>query len=343
MSVSWTDGLRHVVAAHRAADQVMGGKNVLSTIQLTKQYVCEIQGQLAQFEFLAGRRHKMLRHALARAKQNPTPELIKQLGLSRDSLDEFITLHQMHAGETTISHLLDYFRNRCSAAKFLPRICLKLQVSTGIYTLLRSENNGATGIGSKVNDVDVALNSNTGFRKVFETGSPYRENDIPQKAAIGDYINLRLNSAAAKNYSSTWTYRFKNILPGTNPDLNWIHCWNDEATSNPRDCYKSTLIVPMTLMGHTLHPEFAKNFASNLQLQSDANQDRAKRKKFSFGFLCVDSHHTDFFESWDEDYCFIYADLFSLFLIQGYSLREYSLKFDEATKLLDQYPNWRDL
>lgn len=316
-------------------------QNLLDHIELTKKYVCAIQGELAQFEYLGGRRHKSLRHALARVKSAEVSGIridldksLQDLLEAQRDLDTYITSQQVQAARTTIQHLESYFQKRKTSAAYPPRFCIKLQNSEGIYTLHRSTSGGQRKLSSSISDLDVALSSNTGFQKVFETGDPYRENKIPEKAKTGEYKNPRLNPSAARNYEEKFMSQIKRFFI-QDPDLEWMRNWVDADNVNARDCYKSTLIVPMTLLGQNLDPEFKANYGNIIV--GNANFNGLEKKKFSYGFLCADCHEQDFFKDYDETYCFVFADLFSLFLIQGYSLREYSLKFLQATTMLQKH------
>jgi hypothetical protein len=95
----------------------------------------------------------------------------------------------------------------------------------------------------------------------------------------------------------------------------WVRCWKPiQNGDNPiypehRDCYKATLIIPMTLWGQKAR--LSPRFLEMLQLKKDDKPGR-----FIFGFLCFD--HTDrgfFNDDTDVMMGYIAADLLSLYII----------------------------
>ena len=116
----------------------------------------------------------------------------------------------------------------------------------------------------------------------------------------------------------------------TQLDENWVKCWRgnkDElkttATEDHQNCYKSTLIIPLTLWGNKLGPRFK-------------NKIRMKDiGRTIFGYLCLDHISTDYFNSvLDVDSGYVYADILSLYLLIRIVYIDQSETFSDVRKLL---------
>jgi hypothetical protein len=90
-------------------------------------------------------------------------------------------------------------------------------------------------------------------------------------------------------------------------------------------CYKSTMVIPMSLIKSRLDDRFVHNFISSNEVEN-----------ILFGFLCFDHCNTNFFHD-NIDYLFGYilADSLSLYLILQLSCTEYSSTYKQAIEILN--------
>jgi hypothetical protein len=177
------------------------------------------------------------------------------------------------------------------------------------------------------------IESNTGFEQVYKSGKYYLNNNIPDEVKQSRYKNPRLNEAKAIKYThmlNRWE-KFK-IKKFKKPDEKWIDCWEeirkpDGSTyrPNPEACYKSTIIIPMTLRENKYgNPEFFKRF----RIQDDT-------ERAIYGFLCIDHHQEDFFEQEpDQRIGYIFADIMSLYLITHLTYTRYSKTYPKVKQYL---------
>lgn len=168
------------------------------------------------------------------------------------------------------------------------------------------------------------ISENTGFQYVFNNGRYYLCPDIPSKAKGGYYINPRLQNHLARNYNPPR----KAFIKKEAIDTAWCDCWV-RGSSTPaeweRSCYKSTLIVPMTLINNDLDDEFKKDF-----FNSSFHDNRT-----IIGYLCFDHPIIDYFnENIDVKLGYIFADILSLYFYSAYIHTTISQTFQKAKEFL---------
>jgi len=221
-----------------------------------------------QFNYVAGSKHKMLKDAFA--KGNPDPKQIKALA---SDLLNFLNKRFYEMVIENFSLLRSYFSGRGPTP---PRICLK-----GSFV---EENGEEETVISILRDhlvaytSDVRIDLNTGFHRIRQTGSYYLENNIPEAVLNRNYVNPRLKLGEIKQ-------RFRH---GTDDEVstlsaNWQHFWKQDAADRA-SYYKSTLILPLTLWGADIWPEFRSAIGS---LEIDRGV---------FGFLCFDHPEVGYFD-----------------------------------------------
>lgn len=117
------------------------------------------------------------------------------------------------------------------------------------------------------------------------------------------------------------------------PDNGWVNCWINGHEGNApsaEQCYKSTLILPMTLRYEQVSPEFWTVFE---QCVDTANPF----EKGSFGFLCMDCHEEDYFDmELDSKFGYVCADILSLFSVATYLYTSLSPAYRTATRILNR-------
>lgn len=273
-----------------------------------KELVCYNQGEYIQYACVAAEFHKAMRIAHEQ-EDAATAQTLKstQLDYLNRNLDR-VTRRNFELFRT-------YFRGR---SPHLPRTCVKgsspTDGSSSIIPLFRD---------SKVNySVACAIEHSTGFKYVHETGRPYLCNDIPRAVAAGEYLNPRLDTNAARSYEPPSLFK-KLLRRDRGPDERWARFWNNGGTptSNrstlPDSCYKSTLIVPMTLWNNDLEDSFK-------EMINISDVDRA-----IFGFLCADHVDTGYFHSaLDVEVAYVVADILSLYFVQRLVLTNASGTFE---------------
>lgn len=128
-------------------------------------------------------------------------------------------------------------------------------------------------------------------------------------ACVDKYV---ISVSQVDNFKRSKVGRRLGFKVGCREDVAWMNCWENvhvgqAAEAPPHDsCYKSTLIVPMTLRGHVNRAD--DMFADQFGL---ADAERA-----IFGYLCLDHVCTDyFFDVRDVNVCYIFADLMSFYLM----------------------------
>lgn len=282
------------------------------TIPLLKEFICYNQGEYAQYNFLVSRRHQELKVALSKGAKTDIETKI-------DTLDKFVFTQAEAVFTKNFEIIKKCFSGRNEK---LPRICVKC-------------HNDKKQIVDVFRDRQAYLNNpyrisdNTGFNEVYKTGRAYQNNDIPRAAREGRYKNPRLHSGAVKNYVLSKSFSTRG------DDVNWINCWNpiveedSQTQPKPESCYKSTLIVPMTLLNNELNDEFKGAFKiDNKQVDVVDEKPRA-----IWGYLCFDHPERDYFiESIDGALGYIFADTLSLYLITQLTYTEYSKTYISAKK-----------
>lgn len=298
-----------------------------------KKHICLIQGQLAEYFFLGGEYHKTLRVSVNNyklAKDDAEKEsTIIEIKKNQEILKSFLKVGQAKACKTTFDSLTEYFQPRFKQNLHEPRFSIKLIQKGEVFAFLRS--NGSANSTQPIKD---AIEKNTGFKYIQETGAYYFCNDIPGAAKSMSYNNPRLRNDGVATYENTISWKSKRVFSFNEPipDKNWIACWNsginNGSTATPQQCYKSTLIVPMTLKHDQVSVQFWNLF-------NEKNITIPDSEKSSFGFLCLDCHEENYFDrETDSRVGYVLADLLSLFFVVTYTFESLSETYNEASSIL---------
>lgn len=300
--------------------------NWMHFIHANKNFLCSVQGRLAAFSVVGAERHKTLRLVLQDYKlldSDLKAQRYQNLMAAKEALDRLVEHTLAVIAQEVFIALKDYFSTRCRSNFHTPRFCIKLlrRLPQGdvVFTYARDQGSPSK---SEIS-FETACEKNTGFQDVSQSGNPYCCNDIAGQN--GAYKNPRLNKDRLRSYSTSLVLWIKRIFT-SNPiaDEKWIDCWElGEKGERPpvSSCYKSTLIMPMTLLASQVTEEFVA--AYNKRWPQVEN-------KYNFGYLCIDCHEVDFFEDYDKVALFAYSDLFSLFLIEAYSYTQHSSTYAEV-------------
>lgn len=286
-----------------------------SLVRLLNRFICHNQGRYIEFEFLLGSRHKKLKESLKNG--DPNAETVYN---NCKELLRFITRELEAITKENFSTMVEYF-SLVKKSKWPPRICVKGMTENQIADLHRSRR-GAYYVPPH------PIESNTGFEKVSREGIWYIENDIPGKAREGFYKNPRIIDRNARNYKRPFSTWFSKDAT----DHAWISCWkNDDDGSEAKveSCYKSTMIIPMTLIRNQLSDEFARMFFD----------DRFPRDRAIWGFLCFDHTNLNYFdEDTDRRMGYIFADILSLYYVSSFIHTQISETFCKSIEFCGKEP-----
>jgi hypothetical protein len=287
-----------------------------SSIDLLKDVVCYNQGELAQYSYLAGEKHKAMKDEF-NAKNGSASKKLKKCKVE---LENHLNTEFMKIAKSNFERIKKYFHGR---AKMEPRVCIKAYREKKIIDLIREKD--------QLYRVDCGLEENKGFYEVHETGKYYFCNNIPLEVKRGRYFNPRLQIHKAEQFKpKTLDWLWKRL---GKEDERWIECWDKisirgKAPITPlaEQCYKSTMITPMTLLGNVdslWSTEFRERFGINIGERSQG--------RVIYGFLCFDHHYKGYFiEKVDIPVSYIFADLLSLYLIINLIYTEYSTTYKKV-------------
>lgn len=291
--------------------QKQSTESSFTKFQLTniKNFICYNQGEYAQYNFLVSRRHQELKEVLPKGDAT-------DIKAKLNSLNEFVFTRVDAVFTKSFEILKKYFAGRNEK---LPRVCVKCHDDKkNIVDFCRDRQDYL--------NMPYHISANTGFNEVYRTGRAYQNNNIPKAAHDGSYKNPRLHSGAVRIYFKTLRF------PTRGEDTSWRDCWNPTIEASSKNapplesCYKSTLIVPMTLLNNELDDEFKKHFKIEKK-QADDEKPRA-----IWGYLCFDHPEIDYFTEGDEALGYVFADILSLYLITQLTYTEYSKTYISAKK-----------
>jgi class 3 adenylate cyclase len=278
-----------------------------------RRLTCWHQGKAFEAWFLASRWHRDLKDAV-----NRSPGVVESSEAQLDIVTKYNALLDdsveatEKAARKTFGFLQEYFAPRLgNHGRVTPRICLigfdnpnrEKRMGTGVIDLVRDDDY----IKRHEEDVDEAplervIGSNSGFVQVLDQA--WFDNDL---WALGhDYCNPRLNKEMRDKFLSARKLRREEGADMTHKE--WADCWG-EGHDDPRDCYRSTLIVPLTLRhNRDLRPAFSEKFPID-----------PKDARAVFGLLCFDHVDPHFFRDEDLDIGYVAADWLSLYQLTHYN------------------------
>lgn len=302
---------------------------------LLREAICRVQGDFIQFSFIASKYHQRLKEEF-----NRNPRDTQTVKKCIEDLVDYLAKTTIESYENLFGHLGYYFRDEIKWRGFdgEPRVSVKVRPAGNvgqklITTIARHPRAGYDQPGS-FEDVD----QNTGLKFISDTGGYYLQQDIPKAASVGDYNNPRLDISSVKLYvegrpGSTKRF-FGKFGFGKRQRLEdeaWARCWTStpgQSADSPLDalsCYKSTLIVPMTLFRNHLKNDFIERFGI---------QDV---ERWIFGYLCFDHPDVHFFnKKRDVNVGYIFADVMSLFLLTSSFYTDASKTFTDAQRFCNQ-------
>jgi len=285
----------------------------MKVYDIIKQIVCYNQGKILEFNFELSNKHRIMRDVLTEYKGDSTDANKQKLNDARSVLLNYIGIETVNISKVNIGFLKTYYKMR--DIENIPRCCIKT-VSASKDRIVDNYRDHDAYKGE--NMASSAIDENTGFSQVLNTGVYYLENNIPEKAIAGYYKNPRLNNERVRRYK-------KSNRNGEGVDHEWVHCWDGQDPTDYKACYKSTLIIPMTLMNNNDLPSgFMDKIAKG-----------HKSKRTNWGFVCLDSIKEGFFlDDIDVNIGYIVADMLSMYYIKSYIYTDTSRTYNEATTFL---------
>lgn len=305
-------------------------------LQWAKETVCLNQGLLLSYYDEAHQRHLRLRDALAEATaqgsdaalhEPATLARLRQLKLELDDyLDKRLTSEQGSVLTDNFKLLPRQFEGR---SDLLPRICFKGSWQAGddsdmILPVIRDNGRAPYDWPLRTS----LRGRNTGFEAVQASGRAFLAQDLAALAMAGEYHNPRLNPEAVAQLAAEFG-------PLRLQDISWQRwqaCWQPTAGAEARgrDCYRSTLIVPLTLRNNLLDDALRERLRHDVpEFKKDETWERA-----ILGYLCFDHPMPGYFRAEDEHLGYIVADQLSLYVLCALSVTTLSKTYQAVSKLL---------
>jgi hypothetical protein len=317
--------------------------DAIEILSLLKEYICESQLYLSQYSHSASEKHKNLKELqlkiLSRSwekeKSLDKKRLFKEkLWHSILDLESFLEGEFTHIFESSCEYIDQYFSGRSS---YPVRVCIKVLAKGKIVTLLRR------GKGRPLRDTSFDACLNSAFAEISKGKKHYICSDIPQYADLNNsskdvsYQNARIDPEKVSQYNQSQAS--SNKVDGY--DEEWARCWipaskigadsSEQESLDLETCYKSTLVVPMSLVVKSLNEDFIHQF------EVEDSQERV-----IFGFLCLDHCNKNFFlKDPDPLFSYVVADILSLYIIEQLKYTKYSSTYREAIQTLGgKDENW---
>jgi hypothetical protein len=295
----------------------------LDVLNLISTYVCETQSSLSQHNFMVNEKHKNLRECFCQIQSDNREVLYEdkeKLKMLLADIDGYFMASFSEFFEKTYKYALVYFNERSLMS---PRITLKLVVEDQLGTLIKLPE-------SFLSDKNTRINENTGFHKIAKGEKHFFCNNIPDAIRKIGYVNARIDQSKASIFSMKDSIE-RELSYKDKFDDDWVKCWNSvnrlgseiSTESPPATCYKSTIVIPISLATKKLEKEFMR------KLEISESSERAL-----FGFLCFDHININYFnESEDINFTQIVADILSLPLISQLTFTQFSHFYQTAKEL----------
>ena len=174
-------------------------------LESIEKIVCENQGELAQYSFLAGEKHKKVKDHFRNAAGEFDINL-DELKRDNESLEGFLNNGLESITMLNLHMFVDYFKACKKHSNYLPRLCIKVADENGNIVKIfvdRQLDSRESG------DLDShSLESSTAVSTAKARGKIYHCENIPKHARTLDYKNSRLNVDCANRYDPEFWYTF---------------------------------------------------------------------------------------------------------------------------------------
>ncbi|TAA73932.1 MAG: hypothetical protein CDV28_1484 [Candidatus Electronema aureum] len=263
-----------------------------NNISLINDYLCKMQTKLAEYTVVSFDMYNEYQNLLIHKH-------VEKANLKSDELDLFLDNSIKDVFMLSSSYVKEYFNGR---SKYAPRVTFKSPYQDEFIVDLYRD------VGEKGTFERFSIIENTAFKHIKDTGVYYICNNIPLYVRNDLYVNKRIDVNAVKN-TIVESFSLKEFFFGkTERDISWENCWDiDNKTNRPsaESCYKSTIVIPMTIINSNVSKNFIKCVGGNSSFD-----------KTIFGFLCLDHRHKEYFnDNIDIRFGYIVSDMVSLFLI----------------------------
>lgn len=292
------------------------------------------QVTLANFSFVASQRHKDLKTEYNKVSsiENPSSDDIKKLkSLAEDLLFYTNSEFRMIAGQN-FKYMQNFFKYKARQGQEV-RVCIKIvdEQTNNVVTFAR-DTYDTYDYGT-----DCSIDKNTAFSEIYATGKYYLCNDIPKEAKKGSYKNTRIEESQITHYKEPGLFEKFGLWISREPHNEWVRCWKPMQTPHGRNalppvksCYKSTLVIPMSIANNINGTNLSSEFQQHFKLQNPL-------QRAILGFLCLDHVEKFFFEqSEDVDLGYIFSDIMSLYLIDTLTYTNYSRTYTESMKIINK-------
>lgn len=282
-----------------------------------RRVTCFNQGHAIQQWCMASWMHRTLKDTFMASKEGDA-EAISRLKEEREGLKNYLCTSLQTAATRNFEMLQEHFARRfkgTTSENTKPRICLK-----GFADL--ADNGAARIVDLQREDGQpfgepVWQNENSGFDQMVSKGTAFLCNDLAAPDVV--YLNPRLLDHKVDELRRRVKVRSKPEVS----EAEWQMCWKD-GHKNPQGCYRSTLIIPLTLKNNSgMDEAFIKRFGGGI------HDDR-----FIYGALCFDHVEPHFFRDDDVDVGYIAADWLSLYLLSQINYTIGSSNYEESGKIL---------
>lgn len=288
------------------------------------------KGKALEFFFLTSERHRALLIAMERASQMTKAGKTGRgpsIQSAEKRLREFITKELESICFRTCKKIETCFQDRRATPV---RACVKVYVNDGGSSELGHPSIKTIARTTEVpydNDFEKTyIDNNTGFRKAQVTKCEFLSNDL-----LADILNRSYTQNRRLNIDQILADRdvLKNM---TEEEISkhWPRYWDNGSINAEHisSCYRSTLIIPMTLMNNDLSNEFKTEF----KFKSIENKNI---EHVIFGYLCLDHVEPDYFvKPGDIDIGYFFADILTLYQVVALAFTAGSETYQMARKVL---------
>lgn len=307
----WIASKTYDVILHKIAQQ-----GSIKYSKILRETVCDHQILYTAYSLEMGKTHQELDHLLSEVKKKER-EVVTRTD-SEKIYDKLSALRDCHflnlegGSKLTCDFYVEYFSTSPAKKGTDSRACIKLTSENEIIDHYRSSGNSYSPYPSK---------DNTGFVFSSYRGKEYACQDIPAAVKAGNYENSRISVDSVKAaYKKPFPYCVDT----------WPTFWKRPEDGKPfsdGDCYKSTLIVPMTIGS-------ADKTKKNIRELVDRLSSATGNEKCVLGFVCIDSPKAHTINDLDISTGWMMADLMSLYLIDYLIYWDHSDIVEEAIEML---------
>lgn len=313
----------------KAVPKTISNREIQNNNRYLKEILCYNQAKIMGYSHEIDETHKALKEIHRKASLRPGGPSDQDL-IDLGPLVEHLSVGMLESFREITSENFKYLHQFYAARDFgnsKPRFCVKTTYKDqGEFKILTAARDRGLS-----NEPLYSATDNTAFTQIINNNGYYLCNNIPLEMKLGNYKNSRINYTDVQAYYKppskykNLRYRYSNQLK----DSEWRRNWHaiTSLTGPPERppvelCYKSTLVIPISVVTRELPSDFSKNF--------NISGDR-----IAFGFLCLDHENIDFFKDKDVTIGYIFADLISLYLVDWLKCTVYSGVYREAMSWLN--------